>query len=98
VAPELLVLLKVPAGGVEVLTRPTIVQYIWKYIKAQGLQNLRDKRKIEFGVDNPLGRILGVQRTTMFGLQKVISEHIASCNSSGVSEAESKTIEGEKSS
>jgi len=78
ISSELFKLLEFPFHGVEVLTRPTILQYIWKYIKINGLQNQQDKRKIVFNEDEPLGKIFSVSKSTitMFELQQLIRDHI----------------------
>lgn len=57
--------------GTKPLPRQEVVSKLWKYIKANGLQ---DKQNIN--ADNVLKAIFGKAQVTMFEMQKYISKHL----------------------
>lgn len=61
--------------GTDILPRPQVVSKIWDYIKAQNLQNPKDKREIL--CDDKLKRVMGNQsKVTMFNMNTFIGEHL----------------------
>ena len=56
------------------LSRAEVVKEIWVYIKANGLQDPKDKREIL--CDASLKKLFGVRKVNMFAMQKLLSPHI----------------------
>lgn len=60
--------------GADVMSRPHVVKNIWVYIRANGLQDPTDKRRIL--CDAKLRAVMGGEATvTMFSLNKYLSPH-----------------------
>ena len=60
--------------GADVMSRPHVVKNIWVYIRANGLQDPTDKRRIL--CDAKLQAVMGGEATvTMFSLNKYLSPH-----------------------
>jgi chromatin remodeling complex protein RSC6 len=61
--------------GAESLPRTEITKKLWDYIKAHGLQDAQDKRRIN--ADATLAPIFGGQPSvSMFELAKLVSQHV----------------------
>jgi upstream activation factor subunit UAF30 len=61
--------------GQEPLPRTEITKKLWDYIKAHGLQDAQDKRRIN--ADAKLRPIFGgEQNISMFELAKMVSQHV----------------------
>ena len=60
--------------GKAVLKRPQVVSELWVYIKANELQNPDDRREIV--CDDKLKRVFGVDRVSMFGMNKLLTAHL----------------------
>jgi upstream activation factor subunit UAF30 len=61
--------------GREPLPRTEITKKLWEYIKAHGLQDAQDKRRIN--ADAKLRPIFGgEQNISMFELAKMVSQHV----------------------
>jgi upstream activation factor subunit UAF30 len=61
--------------GREPLPRTEITKKLWDYIKAHGLQDARDKRRIN--ADATLAPIFGGKPSiSMFELAKLVSQHV----------------------
>ncbi|KNE71754.1 hypothetical protein AMAG_16060 [Allomyces macrogynus ATCC 38327] len=60
--------------GTDVLGRPMAVKKLWEYIKQHDLQDPADRRYIL--CDKQLREVLGVDRVSSFGMQKLLSPHI----------------------
>ncbi|KAJ3360237.1 hypothetical protein GGF32_008584 [Allomyces javanicus] len=60
--------------GTDVLGRPMTVKKLWEYIKQHDLQDPADRRYIL--CDKQLREVLGVDRVSSFGMQKLLSPHI----------------------
>jgi upstream activation factor subunit UAF30 len=56
--------------------RPGVVSKLWEYIRTHELQNPKDKREIL--LDEPLKKLLGVKKCTMFSINKHLTSHIKS--------------------
>jgi DNA topoisomerase-3 len=54
--------------------RTEVVKKLWDYIKAQGLQDARDKRTIN--ADAKLQKVFGKPQVTMFELAGLIGPHL----------------------
>ena len=61
--------------GAKPLPRQEVVSKLWKYIKANGLQ---DRQNIN--ADDKLKAIFGKKTVTMFEMQKYISKHLTKTN------------------
>jgi upstream activation factor subunit UAF30 len=61
--------------GIESSTRPQVVSHMWTYIKAKNLQN--PDKKSEIFLDKELQAIFGVEKVTMFSMNKHLSEHLS---------------------
>jgi DNA topoisomerase-3 len=62
--------------GSEPLARTEVIKKIWDYIKAQGLQDAKDKRAIN--ADAKLRAIFGKPQVTMFELAGIVGKHLSS--------------------
>jgi chromatin remodeling complex protein RSC6 len=61
--------------GQEPLPRTEITKKLWDYIKAHGLQDAQDKRRIN--ADSTLETIFGGKKSvSMFELAKLVSQHV----------------------
>ena len=54
--------------------RPQVIKKLWDYIKAQGLQDARDKRTIN--ADAALLPVFGKPQVTMFELAGIVGKHL----------------------
>jgi DNA topoisomerase-3 len=61
--------------GEEAVARPQVVKKLWDYIKANGLQDAKDKRTIN--ADAKLLPVFGKAQVTMFELAGIIGKHLA---------------------
>jgi DNA topoisomerase-3 len=57
------------------VSRPEVTKKLWDYIKAQGLQDAADKRKIN--ADAKLQAVFGKPQVTMFEIAKLITPHLS---------------------
>ncbi|KAJ3367967.1 hypothetical protein GGF31_006923 [Allomyces arbusculus] len=60
--------------GTDVLGRPTTVKKLWEYIKQNDLQDPTDRRYVL--CDKLLREVMGEDRVSCFGMQKLLSPHI----------------------
>jgi upstream activation factor subunit UAF30 len=60
--------------GAGTVTRGDMVSKIWVYIKANNLQNPANKREII--ADAKLKAVFGVDKCTMFEMNKYLSKHL----------------------
>lgn len=60
--------------GSDKLPRSDVVKKVWDYIKANDLQNPKDKREIL--ADDKLEKVFGRKKATMFEMNKYISAHL----------------------
>jgi DNA topoisomerase-3 len=60
--------------GAEPVARPQVVKKLWDYIKANGLQDAADKRKIN--ADAKLLPVFGKPQVTMFELAGIVGQHL----------------------
>jgi upstream activation factor subunit UAF30 len=60
--------------GAGTVTRGDMVSKIWVYIKANNLQNPANKREII--ADSKLKAVFGVDKCTMFEMNKYLSKHL----------------------
>ena len=60
--------------GEGLVSRPEVTKKLWDYIKAQGLQDAADKRKIN--ADPKLEAVFGKPQVTMFEIAKLIGPHL----------------------
>ena len=61
--------------GEGLVSRPEVTKKLWDYIKAQGLQDAADKRKIN--ADTKLEAVFGKPQVTMFEIAKLIGPHLS---------------------
>jgi DNA topoisomerase-3 len=61
--------------GSEPVSRPEVVKKLWDYIKAQGLQDAGDKRKIN--ADAKLRPVFGKDQVTMFEIAGIVGQHLS---------------------
>ena len=61
--------------GEGLVSRPEVTKKLWDYIKAQGLQDAADKRKIN--ADAKLQAVFGKPQVTMFEIAKLIGPHLS---------------------
>jgi DNA topoisomerase III len=61
--------------GDGLVSRPEVTKKLWDYIKAQGLQDAADKRKIN--ADAKLEAVFGKPQVTMFEIAKLIGPHLS---------------------
>jgi DNA topoisomerase-3 len=61
--------------GAGLVSRPEVTKKLWDYIKAQGLQDPKDKRTIR--ADDKLRPVFGKDSVTMFEIAKVIGPHLS---------------------
>ena len=61
--------------GSEPLPRPEVVKKVWDYIKANNLQNPKNKREIM--ADKKLNPVFGKDKVTMFEMNKHLARHLS---------------------
>jgi DNA topoisomerase-3 len=61
--------------GSEAVARTEVVKKLWDYIKAQGLQDPKDKRSIN--ADAKLKPVFGKAKVTMFEIAGIIGKHLS---------------------
>lgn len=61
--------------GSEPVSRPEVVKKLWDYIKANGLQDAADKRKVN--ADAKLRPVFGKDQVTMFEIAGIVGQHLA---------------------
>lgn len=61
--------------NVELASRPEVVKKLWEYIKANDLQNPKNKRNIL--CDEKLREVMGKDEVTMFEMNSLISDHLS---------------------
>ncbi len=61
--------------GEGAVSRPEVVKKLWDYIKANGLQDAADKRKIN--ADAKLRPVFGKDQVTMFEIAGIVGQHLA---------------------
>ncbi len=57
------------------LTRAQVTSKVWDYIKANGLQDSKDKRMIN--PDAKLGAVIGKDQISMFKMTAAVSKHLS---------------------
>jgi DNA topoisomerase-3 len=62
--------------GDEPIARTEVIKRIWDYIKANGLQDKKDKRAIN--ADAKLKPVFGKNQVTMFELAGIVGKHLSS--------------------
>ncbi len=60
--------------GDDPLKRTDVVSKLWIYIKANKLQNEKDKRQID--ADDKLRKVFGKDQVSMFEMNKLVSAHL----------------------
>ncbi|MEY2882942.1 MAG: hypothetical protein RL490_666 [Pseudomonadota bacterium] len=60
--------------GAEPLARGQVVKKVWDYIKAHNLQDAADKRQIN--ADAALKKVFGVDKCSMFEMNKHLARHL----------------------
>ena len=60
--------------GNEPLTRADLTKKIWEYIKANDLQDAKDRRAIN--ADGKLREIFGKDQVSMFEMTKLVNQHV----------------------
>ena len=61
--------------GAEPVARTEVIKKLWDYIKANGLQDSKDKRSIN--ADDKLLPVFGKPQVTMFELAGVVGKHLS---------------------
>jgi DNA topoisomerase-3 len=61
--------------GPELIARPQVMKKLWDYIKANGLQDAKDKRAIN--ADTKLLAVFGKPQVTMFELAGIAGKHLS---------------------
>ncbi|QDH35809.1 SWIB/MDM2 domain-containing protein [Porphyrobacter sp. YT40] len=56
------------------MTRAEVTSKVWEYIKANGLQDSKDKRQIN--PDAKLGAVIGNDQISMFKMTAAVSKHL----------------------
>ena len=57
------------------MTRAEVTSKVWDYIKANGLQDSKDKRQIN--PDAKLGAVIGKDQISMFKMTAAVSKHLS---------------------
>ena len=57
------------------MTRAEVTSKVWEYIKANGLQDTKDKRQIN--TDAKLGAVIGKDQISMFKMTAAVSKHLS---------------------
>ena len=60
--------------GSGTMARGEVVSKVWEYIKANKLQNPDDGREIL--ADEKLKKVFGVDKVTMFQMNKLLAQHL----------------------
>ena len=60
--------------GEGAVSRPEVVKKLWDYIKANGLQDAADKRKVN--ADAKLRPVFGKDQVTMFEIAGIVGQHL----------------------
>ena len=61
--------------GDGLVARTEVIKKLWDYIKANGLQDTRDKRAIN--ADDKLRPVFGKPQVTMFELAGIVGKHLS---------------------
>ncbi len=61
--------------GGDLIARPAVVKALWDYIKANGLQDSKDKRSVN--ADAKLLPVFGKPQVTMFELAGIVGKHLS---------------------
>lgn len=61
--------------GTKPIPRTEVVSKVWEYIKAHKLQNPKNGREIL--ADDKLKKVFGVDKVTMFEMNKHLSKHLS---------------------
>ena len=61
--------------GAGPLTRAQVTSKVWEYIKANDLQDPKDKRQIN--PDAKLGTVIGTEQISMFKMTAAVSKHLS---------------------
>ena len=56
------------------MTRAQVTSKVWEYIKANDLQDSKDKRMIN--PDDKLGAVIGKEQISMFKMTAAVSKHL----------------------
>jgi chromatin remodeling complex protein RSC6 len=56
------------------MTRAQVTSKVWEYIKANSLQDTKDKRQIN--PDAKLGAVIGKDQISMFKMTAAVSKHL----------------------
>ncbi|ANK14191.1 SWIB/MDM2 domain-containing protein [Erythrobacter neustonensis] len=56
------------------MTRAQVTSKVWEYIKANDLQDAKDKRQIN--PDDKLGAVIGKDQISMFKMTAAVSKHL----------------------
>ena len=57
------------------MTRAQVTSKVWDYIKANDLQDSKDKRQIN--PDDKLGKVIGKDQISMFKMTGAVSKHMS---------------------
>ncbi|MEP0392723.1 MAG: SWIB/MDM2 domain-containing protein [Erythrobacter sp.] len=57
------------------MTRAQVTSKVWEYIKANSLQDAKDKRQIN--PDGKLGAVIGKDQISMFKMTAAVSKHLS---------------------
>jgi len=57
------------------LTRAQVTSKVWEYIKANELQDSKDKRQIN--PDEKLAKVIGTEQISMFKMTAAVSKHLS---------------------
>ncbi|HSJ77657.1 MAG TPA: SWIB/MDM2 domain-containing protein [Erythrobacter sp.] len=57
------------------MTRAQVTSKVWEYIKANNLQDTKDKRQIN--PDAKLGAVIGKDQISMFKMTAAVSKHLS---------------------
>ena len=57
------------------MTRAQVTSKVWEYIKANSLQDTKDKRQINH--DAKLGAVIGKDQISMFKMTAAVSKHLS---------------------
>ena len=61
--------------GEGAVSRPEVVKKLWDYIKANGLQDAADKRRVN--ADAKLRPVFGKDQVTMFEIAGLVGQHLS---------------------
>lgn len=64
-----------PVVGSAPLTRAELTKKVWDYIKANDLQDSKDRRAIN--ADDKLRPIFGKKQVSMFEMTKLVNQHVS---------------------